>query len=124
VSGGRVTVVTGASAGIGARWRAHWRPPVCGVMLGCAASITTRYRVQRDPGARWGADFVSGYARRDADRASDRGRCRPLRTLDALVKENAAMGRLGRRRGRVEEVAPILETNLLGTLIACRAALR
>ncbi|MFN8627644.1 MAG: SDR family oxidoreductase [Candidatus Binatia bacterium] len=125
VLAGRVGVVTGASAGIGAAVARALAAAGMRLILGARRASQLEAvcgEIRAHGGA---ADFVVTDMRDDAQverlvaAAGERyGR------LDALVN-NAAMG--GVRSvadGRVDEWRAILETNVLGTLIACRAALR
>jgi clavulanate-9-aldehyde reducatase len=122
---GRVGVVTGASSGIGAATARALAAAGMSVVLG--ARRADRLAVVRDEIREAGgvADAVTADLRDErqttalVDAAVERhGR------LDALVN-NAGTGvvRLV-EEGRTEEWRTILETNVLGTLVACRAALR
>lgn len=125
VLAGRVAVVTGASAGIGAAVAGALAAAGMRVMLG-ARRATQLETVCGEIRARGGdADFVVTDMRDEAQierliasAVEQYGR------IDAVVN-NAAMGAVRTvADGRVEEWRAILETNVLGTLVACRAALR
>jgi len=122
---GRVGVVTGASAGIGAATARALAAAGMRVILGArraerlAALCTT---IRADGGT---ADFVATDLRNEAQVekliavAVER-----YGQLDALVN-NAAVGTVRTiAEGRIDEWRAIVETNILGTLLACRAALR
>jgi len=122
---GRVAVVTGASSGIGAATARALAAAGMTVVVGArrAERLDAVCDEIRAAGGR--ADPCVADLRDEAqvtalvDRAVERhGR------LDALVN-NAGTGvvRLV-EDGRVEEWKTILETNVIGTLVACRAALR
>lgn len=122
---GRVGVVTGASAGIGAAVARHLATAGMRVVLGARRGDRLA-AVCDDIRANGGvADFVATDLRDEADierliaSAMER-----YGQIDALVN-NAAMGTLRTiADGRTDEWRAILETNVLATLIACRAALR
>jgi NADP-dependent 3-hydroxy acid dehydrogenase YdfG len=122
---GRVGVVTGASAGIGAAVARALAAAGMTVILG--ARRTERLAevcaaIRTDGGQ---ADFVATDMRDEvqverliATAVERHGQ------IDALVN-NAAIGTVRTiADGRTDEWRAILETNVLGTLIACRAALR
>jgi NADP-dependent 3-hydroxy acid dehydrogenase YdfG len=121
----RVGVVTGASSGIGEAIAGALADAGMAVMLGARrgdllAAVCERIRAR---GGR--ADFVVTDMRAEAqvealvDAAVDR-----LGGLDTLVN-NAAVGFLRTiAEGDSDEWRVMLETNVLGTLWACRAALR
>jgi NADP-dependent 3-hydroxy acid dehydrogenase YdfG len=122
---GRVGVVTGASAGIGAAVAHALAAAGMTVVLGARRAerlADVCAGIRRDHGT---ADFVATDMRDEAQverliaTAVERhGR------IDALIN-NAAIGTLRTiADGRTDEWRAILETNVLGTLIACRAALR
>jgi NADP-dependent 3-hydroxy acid dehydrogenase YdfG len=120
----RVGVVTGASSGIGAATAVALAEAGMGVVLGArraAALGAVRDRI-RQAGGRAEAiatdlrdpDQVTALVNAAVDRF---GR------LDALVN-NAAIGHLRPiAEGRIDEWRAVLDTNVLGTLVACRAAL-
>lgn len=125
VLAGRVGVVTGASVGIGAAVARALAAAGMSVVLGArrAPQLDHVCREIREQGGE--ADFVVTEMRDEAQverlvaTAVERyGR------IDALVN-NAAMAAVRTvAEGRVDEWRAVLETNVLGTLIACRAALR
>ncbi len=120
-----VAVVTGASSGIGAAVAQALAAAGMRVVLG-ARRPERLEQVCADIHAAGGtADYVATDMRDEAQverliaAASER-----YGQLDALVN-NAAVGMVRTiADGRTEEWRAILETNVLGTLIACRAALR
>ena len=120
----RVGVVTGASTGIGAATAVALAEAGMTVVLGArrvAALAAVRDRI-RQAGGR--AEAIATDLRDPeqvialVNAAVDRfGR------LDALVN-NAAIGYLRPiAEGRIDEWRAVLDTNVLGTLVACRAAL-
>jgi len=122
---GRVGVVTGASSGIGAATARALAAAGMKVVLGARREerLTAVCAEIRDAGGI--ADAVATDLRdeRQVTALVDAAAARHGR-LDALVN-NAGTGvvRLV-EDGRVDEWRAILETNVLGTLVACRAALR
>lgn len=122
---GRVGVVTGASSGIGAAVARELAAAGMRVMLGARRGERLAQVVD---GIRQGggvADFVVTDMRietqveRLIDAAVERHG-----QLDALVN-NAAVGHVGTiAEGRTVDWRDVVDTNLLGTLVACRAALR
>ncbi|MGH7894654.1 MAG: SDR family oxidoreductase [Candidatus Binatia bacterium] len=122
---GRVGVVTGASSGIGAVTAKALATAGMRVLLGARRAERLRAVCDEIRAGGGVADHVVTDMR-------DEGQ------VTALV--DAAVGRFGRvdtlvnnagtgvvrlvEDGRVEEWRSILETNVLGTLVACRAALR
>src|SRR5437667_11405077 len=122
---GRVAVVTGASSGIG-RAVAH-ELAAAGVRVVLAARRAGRLAeaVAAIRAAGGGAEAVVTDLRDEAavERLVEGAVARHGR-LDALVN-NAAVGHIRPVvEGRTEEWRAVLETNVLGTLVACRAALR
>jgi NADP-dependent 3-hydroxy acid dehydrogenase YdfG len=122
---GRVGVVTGASSGIGAATARALAAAGMRVVIGARRDDRLRAvadDIRRDGGTvEWQATDLRDEASVTAlvDAAAARfGR------VDALVN-NAGTGAVRLvEDGRVDEWRTILETNVLGTLIACRAALR
>jgi NADP-dependent 3-hydroxy acid dehydrogenase YdfG len=122
---GRIGVVTGASSGIGAATARALAAAGMAVVIG--ARRVDRLRavaddIRHDGGTvEWQATDLRDEASVTAlvDAAATRfGR------VDALVN-NAGTGAVRLvEDGRIEEWRAILETNVLGTLVACRAALR
>ena len=122
---GRVAVVTGASSGIG-RAVAH-QLAAAGMLVVLAARRAERLAeaVAAIRAAGGEAQAVVADLRNEAEveRLIDGAVARHGR-LDALVN-NAAVGHVRPvAEGRTEEWRAVLETNVLGTLVACRAALR
>jgi len=122
---GRVGVVTGASSGIGAATAQALAAAGMTVVLGARRIDRLEQVCEAIRAAGGSAEAVETdlcdevQATRLVDTAAQRhGR------LDALVN-NAGMGvvRLV-EEGRVDEWRAILETNVVGTLLTCRAALR
>jgi hypothetical protein len=122
---GRVGVVTGASSGIGAAVArelalAGMRVVIAARRADRLAEVAAAIRA-----AHGEADAVVTDMRDEAqvERLLDGAAARYGR-LDALVN-NAAIGHIRSvAEGRTEEWRAQIETNLLGTLVACRAALR
>lgn len=122
---GRVGIVTGASTGIGAATARALAAAGMTVVLG--ARRAEQLAVVRDEIVAAGgrADAVPADLREPAtiDALVDGAVARHGR-LDALVN-NAAVGAVRAiADGRLEEWRAIFDTNVLGTLCACRAALR
>jgi NADP-dependent 3-hydroxy acid dehydrogenase YdfG len=122
---GRVAVVTGASSGIGAAVARELAAAGATVVLGArrADRLAAVASAIRDAGG--AADAVPTDLRDEAqvDRLVDGAADRHGR-LDALVN-NAAIGQVRTvADGRTDEWRAVLETNVLGPLVACRAALR
>ena len=122
---GRVGVITGASSGIGAACARALAASGMTVMLGARredklAALCTEIR---NAGGK--ADFIATDMRDEAQvEALIATAAYRYGHLDALVN-NAAVGMVRTiADGRTEEWRAMLETNLLGTLVACRAALR
>lgn len=121
---GKVGVVTGASAGIGAATARALAAEGMAVMLGARREERLAAVCEEIAAAGGRADFRVTDMRDPAqvtalvDAAASRfGR------LDALVN-NAAIGIVRTvAEGRDEEWRAVLDTNILGTLAACRAAL-
>jgi NADP-dependent 3-hydroxy acid dehydrogenase YdfG len=121
----RVVVITGASSGIGAAVAAALAAAGASVVLGARRADRLASVCERIRSAGGQADAVVTDLRQETDveelieaAVARHGR------LDVLVN-NAAMGTVRTiAEGRSEEWRAILETNILGTLIACRAALR
>lgn len=120
----RVGVVTGASSGIGAATAVALAEAGMGVVLGArraAALGAVRDRI-RQAGGR--AEAIATDLR-DPDQVTTLVNAAVDRfgRLDALVN-NAAIGHLRPiAEGRIDEWRAVLDTNVLGTLVACRAAL-
>lgn len=122
---GRVGVVTGASSGIGAATARALAAAGMTVVLGARrgerlAALCDEIRVGGGV-----ADFQMTDLRDEAQVTAlvDAAAARHGR-LDALVN-NAGTGVIRLvEEGRTEEWRAILETNVLGTLVACRAALK
>ena len=122
---GRVGVVTGASSGIGAATARALAAAGMAVVLGARRieRLTAVCAEIREAGGV--ADALATDLRDEAQVTAlvDAAVARHGR-LDALVN-NAATGVIRLvEDGRVDEWRTILETNVLGTLVACRAALR
>ncbi len=122
---GRVGVVTGASSGIGAACARALAAAGMTVVLAARreeklAELCTEIR---HAGGR--ADFIATDMREEAQvEALIATATYRYGHLDALVN-NAAVGMVRTvAEGKTEEWRAMLETNVLGTLVACRAALR
>ncbi len=122
---GRVAVVTGASSGVGAALARVLADAGMAVVLGAR-------RADRLAGVVAGIVESGGRAVAVPTDVRDEGQVDRLvdtaverwGALDALVN-NAAVGLLGTvAEGRTEDWRAVVETNLFGTLYACRAALR
>ena len=122
---GRVGVVTGASAGIGAAAARALAAAGMKVVLGARRGERLAALCDDIRGAGGSAEFVVTDMRDEAsvEALIDTAVAR-FGHLDALVN-NAAMSTLRTiAEGRTDEWRAIIDTNLLGTLLSCRAALR
>jgi NADP-dependent 3-hydroxy acid dehydrogenase YdfG len=122
---GRVGVVTGASSGIGAAIARALGAAGMAVVLG-ARRAERLGAVCADIRAAGGqSDFVVTDVRDESQvEALIAAAVERFGRLDTLVN-NAAVGALGLiAEGRTEDWRATLETNVLGPVIACRAALR
>ncbi len=122
---GRVVVVTGASSGIGAAVARELGAAGAVVVLGARRADRLNAVAAAIRAAGGEADAVPTDMRDEAqvERLIDGAAARHGR-LDALVN-NAAVGHVRTvAEGRTEEWRAVLETNVLGPLVACRAALR
>jgi NADP-dependent 3-hydroxy acid dehydrogenase YdfG len=122
---GRVVVVTGASSGIGAAVARALAAAGARVVIGARRADRLGAVAASIRAAGGEADAVVTDMRDETqvDRLIDGAAGRHGR-LDALVN-NAAVGHVRTvAEGRTEEWRAVLETNVLGTLAACRAALR
>lgn len=122
---GKVAVVTGASSGIGAAVAEELAAQGARVVLGARRAEALERVCQRIRGRGGEAVWVATDMRdetaveRLVEAAVDR-----FSSLHILVN-NAAVGTVRTiAEGRTEEWRMMLETNVLGTLLACRAALR
>lgn len=122
---GKVAVVTGASSGIGAAVAEELAAQGARVVLGARRAEALERVCQRIQGRGGEAVWVATDMRdetaveRLVEAAVDR-----FSSLHILVN-NAAVGTVRTiAEGRTEEWRMMLETNVLGTLLACRAALR
>jgi NADP-dependent 3-hydroxy acid dehydrogenase YdfG len=118
-------VVTGASGGIGAAVGREAAAAGARIVLGARRADRLAAVAAAIRGAGGEADAVVTDMRDEAqvERLIDRAVARYGR-LDALVN-NAAVGHVRTvAEGRTEEWRAVLETNVLGPLLACRAALR
>jgi NADP-dependent 3-hydroxy acid dehydrogenase YdfG len=121
----RVGVVTGASAGIGAAVARALAAAGMKVVIGARRAERLAAVCTSIAAAGGRADYVRTDMRDEvqverliATAVQQYGR------LDALIN-NAAIGTVRPiAEGRIEEWRAMLETNVLGTLVACRAALR
>jgi NADP-dependent 3-hydroxy acid dehydrogenase YdfG len=122
---GRVGVVTGASSGIGAAVARELAAAGMRVVLGARRVERLAQVVDGIRQAGGVADFVVTDMRIEAEverliaaAVECHGR------LDALVN-NAAVGHVATiAEGRTADWRDVVDTNLIGTLVACRAALR
>lgn len=122
---GRVGVVTGASAGIGAATARALAQAGMTVVLGARRADRLAAVCDEIRAAGGVADFRVTDLRDEAQLAAlIDGAAERHGRLDALVN-NAALGLVGPiAQGQTDQWRAVLETNVLGTLIACRAALR
>jgi NADP-dependent 3-hydroxy acid dehydrogenase YdfG len=125
VLAGRVGVVTGASSGIGAATARELAAAGMRVVLGARRAERLERVAAEIRAAGGGAETIVTDMRNEAEVerliaiAIER-----FGQIDALVN-NAAIGHVRTvAEGRTEEWHDVLATNVLGTLIACRAALR
>lgn len=123
--GDQVVVITGASSGIGAAAARHLAAAGARVVLGArreARLADVQAAIRRAGGT---AEIAVTDMRReeDVEHLVDTAVARFGR-IDALVN-NAGIGSLRQiAEGRTEEWRGIFDINVIGTLIACRAALR
>jgi len=122
---GRVGVITGASSGIGAACSRALAAAGMTIVLGARREDKLSELCTEIRNAGGKADFVVTDMRDEAQiEALVATAVYRYGRLDALVN-NAAVGMVRTiADGRIEEWRAMLETNLLGTLVACRAALR
>jgi NADP-dependent 3-hydroxy acid dehydrogenase YdfG len=122
---GRVGVVTGASAGIGAAVARALAGAGMTVVLGARRGDQLAAVAAGIVAAGGAADWIATDVRDERQvEALVAGAVARHGRLDALVN-NAAVGTVATvADGRAEEWREIVETNLLGTALACRAALR
>jgi len=121
---GRVGVVTGASSGIGAATARALAAAGMTVVVGArrADRLAALCDEIRAGGGR--AEPVATDMRDEAQVEALVAAAERLGGVDALVN-NAALGVLGTMAdGRVEDWRAVFETNVVGVLVACRAALR
>src|SRR5262249_10238610 len=121
---GRVAVVTGASSGIGAAVGHALAASGMRVVLSARRADRLAAVCESIRGAGGIADPVPTDMRNEAQvQALIRTAVERHGTIDALVN-NAAIGTVRTvAEGRMDEWRAILETNVLGTLVACRTAL-
>ncbi len=122
---GRVAVVTGASSGIGRAVAEQLAAAGVRVVLAArrAERLAEAVAAIRAAGGEAEAAVTDLRDEAQVERLIDGAVARHGR-LDALVN-NAAVGYIRPvAEGRSEEWRAVLETNVLGTLVACRAALR
>ncbi len=122
---GRVAVVTGASSGIGRAVAEQLAAAGVRVVLAArrAGRLAEAVAAIRAAGGAAEAAVTDLRDEAQVERLIDGAVARHGR-LDALVN-NAAVGHIRPvAEGRSEEWRAVLETNVLGTLVACRAALR
>ena len=122
---GRVGIVTGASSGIGAATARALAAAGMAVVLGARRAERLATVCDEIRAAGGTADACATDLRDEAQvTALVDGAVARHGRLDALVN-NAGTGVVRLiEEGRVDEWRAILETNVLGTLVACRAALR
>jgi NADP-dependent 3-hydroxy acid dehydrogenase YdfG len=122
---GRVGVITGASSGIGAACARGLAAAGMTVVLGARREDKLSELCTEIRNAGGKADFIATDMRDEAQvEALIATAAYRYGHLDTLVN-NAAVGMVRTiADGRTEEWRAMLETNLLGTLVACRAALR
>lgn len=122
---GRVGVITGASAGIGAAVARALAAAGMKVVLGARRGDRLAAVCHEIRAAGGTAEFVVTDMRDETQVEALVGTAvERFGQIDALVN-NAAIGTVRTiADGRTDEWRAILETNLLGTLVACRAALR
>jgi NADP-dependent 3-hydroxy acid dehydrogenase YdfG len=122
---GRVGVITGASSGIGAAVAEALAQAGMTVILAARRTELLAQLCARIRASGCQADFVAMDLRNEAEvDALIDGAVARHGHIDALVN-NAAFGTLRLiEEGRSDEWRAIFETNVFGTLVACRAALR